>query len=167
MNCCSLVIGTRGAINVISQLCHGMKANKASSVIKKCSNLVILGSFITLYGMPDTLDNMVEEQLFPSHRLRFMTSSARFRIPSFYDQRRDRLHWVRCDQCCFRMDSVALFCSLLKCICTIKMSALSISSAKEGTKWDLWNCMEGHLNYGVTHASGTFDSQACATAGLI
>ena len=116
MNCCSLVIGTRGAINVISQLCHGMKANKASSAIKKCSNLVILRSFITLYGMPDTLDNMVEEQLFPSHRLRFMTSSARFRIPSFYDQRRDRLHWVRCDQCCFRMDSVALFCSLLKCI---------------------------------------------------
>ena len=42
--------GTRGVVNirnraVITQLCHGVKMNKVSSVIKNCSKLAILGSY--------------------------------------------------------------------------------------------------------------------------
>ena len=45
-----LEIGTRGVVNlrnrsVITQLCHGVKVNKVSSVIKNCSKLAILGSY--------------------------------------------------------------------------------------------------------------------------
>ena len=45
-----LEIGTRGVVNnrnraVITQLCHGAKVNKVSSVIKNCSKLAILGSY--------------------------------------------------------------------------------------------------------------------------
>ena len=45
-----LEIGTRGVVNVrnrsvLTQLCHGLKVNKVSSVIKNCSKLALLGSY--------------------------------------------------------------------------------------------------------------------------
>ena len=45
-----LEIGTRGVVTmrnraVLTQLCHGMKVNKVSSVIKNCSKLALLGSY--------------------------------------------------------------------------------------------------------------------------
>ena len=45
-----LEIGTRGLINarnksVLTQLCHGFKVGKVSSVIKNCSKLALLGSY--------------------------------------------------------------------------------------------------------------------------
>ena len=45
-----LEIGTRGVVNarnrtVLTQLCHGMKVNKVSCVIKNCSKLALLGSY--------------------------------------------------------------------------------------------------------------------------
>ena len=45
-----LEIGTRGVVNtrnraVLTQLCHGVKVNKVSSVIKNCSKLALLGSY--------------------------------------------------------------------------------------------------------------------------
>ena len=45
-----LEIGTRGVVNtrnraVLTQLCHGVKVNKVSSVIKNCSELALLGSY--------------------------------------------------------------------------------------------------------------------------
>ena len=45
-----LEIGTRGVVNarnrtVLTQLCHGLKVNKVSCVIKNCSKLALLGSY--------------------------------------------------------------------------------------------------------------------------
>ena len=45
-----LEIGTRGVVNarnriVLTQLCHGLKVNKVSLVIKNCSKLALLGSY--------------------------------------------------------------------------------------------------------------------------
>ena len=45
-----LEIGTRGVVNtrnknVLTQLCHGLKVNKVSSVIKNCSKLALLRSY--------------------------------------------------------------------------------------------------------------------------
>ena len=45
-----LEVGTRGLINarnkgVLTQLCHGLKVGKVSSVIKNCSKLALLGSY--------------------------------------------------------------------------------------------------------------------------
>ena len=45
-----LEIGTRGVVNarnrsVLTQLCHGLKVTKVSSVIKNCSKLALLGSY--------------------------------------------------------------------------------------------------------------------------
>ena len=45
-----LEIGTRGFINaknknILTQLCHGLRITKVSSVVKNCSKLALLGSF--------------------------------------------------------------------------------------------------------------------------
>ena len=45
-----LEIGTRGVVNnknkaVITQLCHSVKVNKVSTIIKNCSKLALLGSY--------------------------------------------------------------------------------------------------------------------------
>ena len=45
-----LEIGTRGVVNsrnrsVLTQLCHRLKVNKVSSVVKNCSKLALLGSY--------------------------------------------------------------------------------------------------------------------------
>ena len=45
-----LEIRTRGVVNsrnriVLTQLCHGLKVNKVSCVIKNCSKLALLGSY--------------------------------------------------------------------------------------------------------------------------
>ena len=45
-----LEIETRGVVNsrnriVLTQLCHGLKVNKVSCVIKNCSKLALLGSY--------------------------------------------------------------------------------------------------------------------------
>ena len=51
-NCLNLPleIGTRGVVSsrnkgVLTQLCHGLKVSKVSSVIKNCSKLALLGSY--------------------------------------------------------------------------------------------------------------------------
>ena len=43
-------VGTRGFIstknnNILTQLCHGLRITKVSSVVKNCSKLALLGSF--------------------------------------------------------------------------------------------------------------------------
>ena len=113
---------TRGVVNnrnkaVITQLCHGIKVNKVSTIIKNCSKLALLGSY-TLWNARYSQDWNGGGYLKPWLKSNTFSHSDPHQPYSFpfcnlwsisfttHDWctatvLRGTIPWVRCDLCCF------------------------------------------------------------------